>query len=328
MNSSAVLKELKNVLTIQAKSIQDSKAALGPSFVAAVNAIYHCRGKVVVTGVGKSGLIAQKIASTMSSTGTPAIYLHPSEAMHGNLGVVNKNDVMLAIGKSGESEEILTLLPSLRKIGCKIIALTANTNSSLAKASSLVLHTPIKKEACPLDLAPTTSSTVALAVGDALAITLMKMRGFSSEKFALYHPGGLLGKKLLLRVSDVMRKGKRNPVVRINASIKTLLDEISRKWTGAASIVDKKGKFVGLVTDYDIRKMLLKGNSILDISIRQIMNSKPTTIRPEELAIKAVDRMEMRQKPFTVLPVVDAKKKAVGIIHIHDLISQGLVQDQ
>jgi arabinose-5-phosphate isomerase len=296
--------------------------------VAAVNTLYNCKGKVVVTGVGKSGLIAQKIASTMSSTGTPAIYLHPSEAMHGNLGVVNRSDVVLAIGKSGESEEILTLLPSLRKIGSKIIALTGNRNSSLARAAAIVLFTPVKKEACPLDLAPTTSSTVALAIGDALAITLMKLRGFSSEKFALYHPGGLLGKKLLLRVSEVMRKGNRNPVVRVDADIKTLLDEISKKWTGAASIVDKKGKFTGLVTDYDIRQVLLNGKSLLNLSIREIMNPRPTTIHPDDLAIKAVDKMELRKKPFTVLPVVDGKKKAVGIIHIHDLIAQGLIQDQ
>jgi arabinose-5-phosphate isomerase len=319
-----LVREIRNVLKHQASSLMEASANVGSDFVRAIRLIHSCRGNLVVTGVGKSGLIAQKIASTFASTGTPSIFLHPSEALHGNLGVVRKNDVVLAIGKSGESEEILAILPSLRKIGAKIIALTANPKSSLARQSSVVLYTPIKREACPLNLAPTTSSTVAMVVGDALAIALMKLRGFKAENFALYHPGGLLGKQLLLKVADVMRGGRRNPVVKVNASMERLLTEISRKWTGACSIVDGNGRFLGLVTDFDIRKMLLNKKSVMDLKIKEVMNPHSTTVRDVSMAIEAVRLMEMRKKPFTVLPVLDARRRAVGMIHIHDLMMLGL----
>ncbi len=257
-----IVREIKNVFTVQSDSLRQARQYVGPSFEKAVRLILKCHSKVVVTGIGKSGLIAQKIASTFSSTGTPAIYLHPVEGMHGNLGVLHKNDVVIAIGKSGESEELLGILPTVRKIGAKVISITANSNSSLARQSTIVLNIPIKKEACPLNLAPTTSSTVALVVGDALAIALMKLRGFGPEKFALFHPGGLLGKRLILKVADVMRSGRRNPVVSIDDSIMELLVEISRKWTGAAAIVNKKGIFVGLVTDFDIRQAFAQGKTM------------------------------------------------------------------
>ncbi len=321
-----VTKEIQKVLRSQAESILSQIRFVGPPFNSAVKLISSCKGKLIVTGVGKSGVIAQKIASTFASTGTPAIYLHPSEAIHGNLGVVQRVDVILAVGKSGESEEILDLLPSFRKIGVKIISQTANKNSTLARSSDIVLYTPIDREVCPLNLAPTTSSTVALVVGDALAIALMKLKGFGAEHFALYHPGGLLGKKLLLRVSDVMRGGLRNPVISVTASMSALLREISNKWVGAASVVGKGNKFLGLVTDYDIRKALLSGKSVLKLSIKDVMNAKPTMIDEDEMATKAVEIMELRKKPLTVLPVVDARKRSVGIIHTHDLISLGLME--
>jgi arabinose-5-phosphate isomerase len=241
--------------------------------------------------------------------------------------VVHKNDVVFVIGKSGESEEILNILPSIRKIGAKVISLTANKHSSMARQSDIVLHVPIEKEACPLNLAPTTSSTVALVIGDAMAITLMKLRGFGPERFALYHPGGLLGKKLLLKVSDVMRGGRRNPVVHVKASMDRLLVEITRKWTGAASVVNEKGKLVGLVTDYDIRRAFAQGKVISSLNIRSIMKKNPIYIYSDERAVKALEIMEERKKPLTVLPVVDRKIRSVGMIHLHDLVSKGLIQE-
>lgn len=320
-----ILGEIKRVMAVQAASIKAASRHIGPSFRTAVEAMYRCRGKIIVTGIGKSGVVAQKIASTLASTGTPAIFLHPAEGLHGNLGIVDRKDLVLAVGKSGESEEILNLIPALKKLGARIVCLTANKNSTLAKHSSIVLHTPIKREVCPLNLAPTTSTTVTLVVGDALAIALMKLRGFDSESFALYHPGGLLGKKLLLRVSDVMRAGKNNPVVRIDASLKSLLLEITRKWTGAASIVNKKGTLVGLVTDFDLRWLVVNPQSQKEVTIRSIMNPRPTFVYADDMAMKALRIMESRKKPFTVLPVVDRKKKAVGMVHIHDLVTRGLV---
>jgi arabinose-5-phosphate isomerase len=319
-----ILREIRQIIAFQASGVSESKKYVGPAYARAVQTIFRCKGKIIVTGIGKSGVIAQKMASTLSSTGTPAIYLHPVEGMHGNLGVVHKNDVVFAIGKSGESEEILNMLPALRRIGAKVIALTANKNSSLARESSIVLHMPVRKEACPLNLAPTTSSTVALVIGDAIAIALMKMRGFGPENFALYHPGGLLGKQLLLKVSDVMRSGRRNPVVKITDSMDRLLVEISQKWTGAASVVDKKGRLLGLVTDYDIRRAFAEGKAIYKLSIRDVMNARPTFVRAEEKAVKALQIMESRQKPLTVLPVVDSQKRSVGMLHLHDLVTKGL----
>jgi len=327
MKSINVIKEIKRVLNIQAQGIRVVSNAVDLSFSRAVKMIFRCRGKVIVTGIGKSGLVAQKVASTLSSTGTPAVYLHPTEGMHGSLGVVGNNDVVLAIGKSGESEEILNILPSIRKIGAKVISITSNQASSLARQSSIVLHIPEFKEACPLNLAPTTSSTQSLVVGDAIAIALMKLRDFSPENFALFHPGGRIGKRLLLKVSDVMRGGKRNPVVRLTASVDRLLVEITRKWAGAASIVDKRGKLVGLVTDFDIRRAFARGKQISRLSIKDLMNKKPIHVYSDDLAVKVLQMMESRTKPLTVIPVVNRKKKSVGMIHLHDLVIKGLMEE-
>lgn len=320
------IREIKRVLSIQAESLKEAKRWIGYDFKKAVEIIDKCKGKLVVTGIGKSGLVAQKIASTLASTGTPSIFLHPTEGMHGNLGIVHKNDVVFAIGKSGESEEILNILPSIKKIGAKIICLTANKDSSLARQSSLVLFVPIQREACPLNLAPTASSTVAMVIGDAIAIALMKKRGTDADTFALYHPGGLLGKRLLYRVADVMRGGSRNPVVKISDSINRLLVEISQKWTGAASVVNQHGKFVGLVTDFDIRRAFSEGKTISQLKIKDIMNSSPTVIYDDQMAIDALKIMESRKKPFTVLPVLNRRRQSIGMLHLHDLVTKGLTQ--
>jgi len=324
MKHSEIDKEIRRVLDVEAAALKRARGAVNGAYSQAVQALARCRGKVIVTGVGKSGLIAQKVAATFSSTGTPAVYLDPTEAMHGGMGFVQKQDMILAIGKSGESDELNALLPHLRGIGAKLVAITANAQSTLAKQAHIVLVTPVDEEACPLNLAPTSSTTVALAVGDALAIALMKVRNFGPDHFARNHPAGRLGKRLTLRVSDIMRGGELNPIVPVKATVEELLIIITRLQAGAASIVDKKGLLVGLVTDFDIRRALASGHNPLQLKIADMMNPKPTTVRADEPAMRAVEIMENRRNPFNVLPVVDAQRRAVGMVQIHDLRARGL----
>jgi len=321
---SSIAQEIKQVFKLQIDTLARLQRQIDDTYEKAVRTLLGCRGKVILTGVGKSGIIAQKIASTMASTGTPAIYLHPSEGVHGNLGIVQRGDVVIAIGKSGESEELTNLLPSIKKIGAKVIAITANKNSSLARQAAIVLYTPIKKEACPLNLAPTSSTTAALVVGDSLAVTLMKHRGFTSETFALYHPGGQLGKRLNLTVEDLMRSGRGNPMIHVKTPVPRMLSEITAKRTGAISIVDHNKKLLGLVTDYDIRRAVEKGKNILKEKIEGIMNPTPIFVYSDEKAVKALEIMENRDKPISLLPVLNRKKRVVGMIHLHDLLSRGL----
>ena len=319
-----VLSEIRRVLDCEITALRQTRAGVARPYERAVELLAACRGKVILTGVGKSGAIAQKIAATFSSTGTPAVYLDPTEAMHGGMGLVQRQDLILAIGKSGESDELSALLPHLRSRGAKLIAVTANPKSTLARRADVILHTPITEEACPLNLAPTSSTTAALAVGDALAVALMKRRNFGADDFARNHPGGRLGKRLSLTVEDVMRAGTDNPVVRADAGMRRLLVEITRKQAGAASVVDARGRFIGLVTDYDLRRALENGRNPFALSIRDVMNPRPATIAPDESAAKAVAVMEDRKTPFNVLPVVDRRGRAVGLIQVHDLRARGL----
>ena len=320
----SILAEIRRVLSHEARALTRVGKAVDASYARAIDRLAACRGKVVVTGMGKSGLVAQKVAATFSSTGTPALFLDPAEAMHGGLGAVQKGDLVLAIGKSGESDELNILLPALRALGVRVIAMTAAPRSTLAKAADLVLLTPVDGEACPMNLAPTTSTTVAMAVGDALAVALMKRRDFKPELFARNHPGGKLGRRLTLRVRDVMRAGADNPVVRLGASTTELLSTITRLQAGAACVADARGRFLGLVTDFDIRRALASGGDFRRLTVAAIMNAKPTTILPDALAAEAVEIMEDRKNPFNVLPVVDAKGRSVGLIQIHDLRARGL----
>lgn len=320
----AIDREIKRVLDVEAAALRRVRAAVNGSYAEAVELLAACRGKVITTGVGKSGLIAQKIAATFSSTGTPAVYLDPTEAMHGGMGFVQKQDLVVALGKSGESDELNTLLPRLRDVGAKIIAITANDKSTLAQKAQVVLVTPIDEEACPLNLAPTSSTTAALAVGDALAVALMKVRNFGAEHFARNHPAGRLGKRLTLKVRDVMRGGEQNPTVPSTATVSELLIAITEKQAGAASIVDARGKFLGLVTDFDIRRALTSRKNVHSMKLADLMNKKATTVREDELAMKAVEIMENRKNPFNVLPVVDRAGRAVGMVQVHDLRARGL----
>lgn len=317
-------KEIRRVIGVEARALALLRRAVGRSYAEAVELLARCRGKVIVTGVGKSGFIAQKIAATLSSTGTPAAYLDPGDALHGGLGFIQRQDLVLAVGKSGESEELNRLLPALRSIGARLIALTASPRSTLAKHAAVVLEIPAVEEACPLNLAPTASTTAALAAGDALAVALMKRRNFKAEHFAANHPAGQIGRRLTLRARDIMRGGHLNPAVFVGDSVERLIVEITKKQAGAAAVTDRRGRLVGLVTDYDIRKALKKGGNIFTKNIRTIMNPRPTAIEESQPAVKAIALMENRKNPFNVLPVVDRARHAVGMIQIHDVRARGL----
>ena len=320
-----VISEIDRVFQLEIETLINVRESLNESYTAAVELLFSCTGKIVVSGAGKSGLIAQKIAATMVSTGTPAVSLHPGDAMHGDAGVIHEGDVFLGISKSGETAELLNLLPYLKQAKVPAISITASNDSSLTRGSKIVLYTPVDAEACPLNLAPTSSSTAALVVGDALAMALMKLRGFKPEHFALFHPGGQLGKRLTMTVADIMRSGENNPVVNVDGTLNAMLYEITGKLSGAVSVVDDEGQLLGLVTDRDIRNVLENGKDLFSLTITDIMNDNPTYIRTDEMAVTALDLMENRETPFMVLPVLEPNsKKVVGIMHLHDLVTKGL----
>ena len=319
-----ILEELRRVIRLEARALTHLEESLSTRFEEAVRMLEACQGKVILMGVGKSGLIANKISATMVSTGTPAVFLHGSEGMHGDIGIVAKDDIVLAIGKSGESEELLALLPFIRKIGARIIAITAKAESSLARGSDLVLITPIEEEACPLNMAPTCSTTAALVLGDAIAMALMKLRNFQPDDFALFHPGGQLGKRLLLTVGDCMRKGGANPVIDAAQSLRTMLCEMTSKRAGAVSVIDDQQRLLGIITDFDIRRILEEGQDPFGLTLPEMMNAKPKWVYEDEKAVNALEFMEKREKPISVLPVLDRQEKVVGMIHLHDLVSRGI----
>lgn len=319
-----ILEELRRVIRLEARALTHLEESLNVRFEEAVRMLQACQGKVILMGVGKSGLIANKISATMVSTGTPAVFLHGSEGMHGDIGIVAKDDIVLAIGKSGESAELLVLLPFIRKIGARIMSITANAESRLARGSDLVLITPIEEEACPLNMAPTCSTTAALVLGDAIAMALMKLRNFQPDDFALFHPGGQLGKRLLLTVGDCMRKGDANPVIDVAQSLRTMLCEMTSKRAGAVSVIDAQQRLLGLITDFDIRRTLEEGQDPFGLTLSEIMNAKPNWVYEDEKAVNALQFMEKRDKPISVLPVLDRQEKVVGMIHLHDLVGQGL----
>ena len=320
-----VPEEIRRVFELEIQTLEQVRDSTDGTYTKAVEMLFNCAGKVVVTGMGKSGIVARKIASTMVSTGTPAVFLHPADAMHGDLGITLAGDVVLALSKSGETEEISSILIYSKNIGVPVISITANLGSTLAKNSNLVLFTPVDEEACPLNLAPTSSTTAALVVGDALAMILMKMRGFNPEQFASVHPGGRLGKRLLTKVSDIMRAGENNPVISIDDTVRNMLYEISSKRCGAVSVIDDQDRLMGLVTDFDVRNFLEQDIDVFSRGISEIMNQTPTHIFSDERAVIALDLMENREKPFMVLPVLDrTTMKVVGMMHIHDLISLGI----
>ncbi len=317
-----ILQQAKQVLEIEYKAIKEMIPRLDQNFEQAVEIISACRGRVVVTGIGKSGLVGRKISATLASTGTPSFYLHPTEGAHGDMGMVMKGDVILAISYSGENEELLKLLPAIKGMGLPLITLTGMFHSNMAKASDVVLNTKVNKEACPYNLAPTASTTVTMALGDALAITLLLKKGFQKKDFAALHPGGTLGRKLLLRVGDIMRSGKNNPVISKHKTVKEALLVMTALRLGAVNIVDHQGKLTGFFTDGDLRRHLQKGENILFERISTVMTKKPFTITPDRMATEAARIMQERN--FDNIPVVDEKNRPVGIIDERDLLAKGL----
>ena len=311
------LETAKRVLRIEAEAIQGLSARLDGRFERAVETLLACKGRVVVTGMGKSGLIGRKIAATFSSTGTPSTFLHPAEALHGDLGMVLAGDAVLAISYGGETEEIVALLPTIKRLALPLVTLTGNLKSTLASASDVVLDTGVREEACTLNLAPTASTAAAMAMGDALAIALLERRGFSQDDFAALHPGGRLGKKLL-RARDLMHAGEAMPRVSLEAKIPAVIYEISRHGLGMTTVVDARGALAGIVTDGDLRRLMeRRRGAAFELSAKECLTPQPVTIGPEEFASAALHRMEERK--ITSVIVVDGDGRALGVLHVHDL---------
>jgi arabinose-5-phosphate isomerase len=313
----------KRVLRMESDALRRLIGRIDIKFDKAIGAIYRTKGRVIVTGMGKPGFIAQKISATLSSTGTPSLYLNPAEALHGDLGRVTKDDIIIALSNSGETEEIVKFLPIVKKIGARLVAITGNPASTLARNSDHVINVSVRREACPMGLAPTTSTTAMLAMGDALAVALLEKKGFKEKDFAFYHPGGILGKRLILKVSDIMRKGAANPIVRDTQEIKKVLYAITKARAGSASVVNSKGKLVGIFTDGDLRRHFETGPGLIDYKVASVMTKNPTVIKKDRLAAEAFDIL--RSKRIDELPVVDDHHRPIGLLDVQDLLKAGLV---
>ena len=317
------VQEARRILRIEADAIRKLIPRLGKSFDEALELLYECRGRVIVSGMGKAGFIAGKISATLSSTGTPSLYLHPAEAFHGDLGRVTEDDRVILLSHSGETEEMVKLLSPLKKIGVKTIAMTGNHESALAKNADVVLDISVDREACPLGLAPSTSTAVSLAMGDALALTLSKKKGFKEEDFAFLHPGGSLGKKLI-KVKDLMRTGKSNPVVNQRIPVKEALFTITQARAGSCTVVTGSRKLVGIFTDGDLRRHLREsGEKILFLPIGEVVTRNPLTVQEDKLAAEALHLL--REKKIDELPVVDDEGRVVGLLDVQDLLKAGFV---
>lgn len=321
MSTSNIITNGKEAIRIEAEALQALTERIDASFQAAVELILGSSGRVIVTGMGKSGLIARKIVATLNSTGTPSFYLHPGDAIHGDLGMVRDEDVVMILSKSGNTQEVLHILPMFEQIGVKLIAVVGESNSIIAQKADVVLDASVKEEACPHNLAPTTSTTVALALGDALSVALLKEREFTAEDFAKFHPGGILGKRLLLRIKEIMYTGDQIPIVHQAVPLKDAILEITSKRLGATMVVDDEGALSGIITDGDLRRLLERDTDMKNLLAYDVMNRTPKTIQSSMLASTALETME--EYKITQLVVVENRKPA-GIIHLHDLIQLGL----
>ena len=319
---SKVLESAKEVLEIEANSILRMKDTVGEEFERAIDILYNCKGRVIVTGMGKSGLIGKKIAATMSSTGTPAYFLHPAESTHGDSGVITRNDVIIAISNSGETQELMNLLPLIKRFGCPMIGMTGNVNSTLGKTSEVVLDVSVEREADTLGKAPTSSTTVTLAMGDALAVCLMEKKGFTKEDFLMFHPSGKLGKGLTYKVSDLMITGEKMPLVSEQDSFQNVIKTISEYKLGMAMVLDSKRQLVGVLTDGDIRRTVIKYPDTKDLKVCDVMTVNPKRITSDAYAASALNLME--KFSITALAVVDENNIPVGVIHVHDLLRAGV----
>lgn len=313
-----MIDQARQVLRIEADAVASLIDRIGDPFVAACRLILDCKGRVVVSGIGKSGHVARKLAATLASTGTPAFFVHPAEASHGDLGMVTRDDVVIALSYSGHTDELLAIIVPLKRQGARLISITGDPDSPLARQSDVHLDGHIDREACPLNLAPTASTTAALALGDALAVALLDARGFDADDFARSHPGGSLGRRLLTLVSDVMRTGDALPTVPSGASLPAAILEVTRKRMGMTAVVAADGRLAGLFTDGDLRRVLERTTEFGKLIVDEVMTRSPTAIAPDALAVEAVRRMEERR--ISQLPVVDAEGRMVGALHIHDLL--------
>ncbi len=318
-----IKQKAKEVIRKEAEAIADLERKIDDNFIKAVELILKCKGRVIVTGIGKSGLIGKKIAATLTSTGTAAFFLHPTEGIHGDLGMVQKNDVVIAITKSGGTDEVYQLIPLFKRLGVPIITFTGNLHSPVAEKSDVVIDVSVKQEACPYNLIPTSSTTAALVMGDALAIALLDEHHFSSEDFALLHPGGHLGRKLLLKVSDIMHTGEQIPLVSEETDMKQVILEMTSKRLGTTTVVNQKGELVGIFTDGDLRRLVEKTDDIFSLKARQVMTKNPKTIDGDELAAKALNLMESYS--ITSLIITNGKREPIGIVHLHDILKAGVV---
>lgn len=312
----------KEVLDIEANSILRLKNNIGEDFDKAIDLLYNCKGRVIITGMGKSGLIGRKIAATLTSTGTPSYFLHPAESTHGDSGIITRNDVVIAISNSGETQELLNLLPLIKRFGVSMIGMTGKTNSTLANSSDVVLDISVEREACPLNKAPTASTTATLAMGDALAVCLLEKRGFSEEDFLVFHPSGALGKGFLYRVEDLMLTGEKLPLAKENEHFVDVIEIISSHKLGMAMIINDQGELTGVLTDGDIRRTLMKHNNIQSLIIKDVMTQNPKRISKSDYGASALHLME--KYSITALAVVDTDNKPIGVIHIHDLLKAGV----
>ena len=321
-NSQQIIDFAQNILSIEAEEINNAKSTIDAKFVKLAKLILSCRGRIVLSGMGKSGHIARKIASTFSSTGTAAFFMHPGEASHGDLGMIQREDIVIFFSNSGKSDELTAIIPNIKRIGAKIISITNNNASFLTSQSDIHINLNVKKEACPLGLAPTASSTVALAFGDALALSVLDLKEFTAEDFIRSHPGGNLGKNILLKVSDIMRKDKEIPIISSSQSIGDAIKEISNKLLGFTAVVNKNGQPIGIFTDGDLRRALLKNYSLTD-SIEDVMTKKPITLIDNQLAIDAINKME--DSKINSFLVLNIKGDLVGVINLQDLLKSKVI---
>ncbi len=315
------LEEARNVLRIEAEGILSLIERIDDNFTRMVNIIYDCKGRVIVGGIGKSGIVGRKIVATLNSTGTRSLFLHPVEAMHGDLGIVSQDDIFLALSNSGETDEINILVPRIQQIGCKVVAFTGNKNSTLSREADVVIDVGVAREACPLGLAPTASTTAMLAMGDALAVVLINRRHFNSGDFKRFHPAGVLGHRLSSKVKDIMLTGDHIPMVSDGASMPEAIKEIDRPGLGATFVVDGERRLLGIITDGDIRRSLVKNQPIFDLFAENLMTRSPLFLGANAPAYDALNLMEQHQ--ITVLPIIDDQRKVIGILHLHDILGKG-----
>ena len=321
-----IIEQAQKVLAVEAQAIERLIPRIDEHFIKAIELLLDCKGRVIVTGMGKSGLVGKKIAATLASTGTPSFFLHPAEGIHGDLGMVTADDVVISLSNSGETTEVVSILPIIKRIGASIIAMCGNSQSTMAFNADVFIDVSVAEEACPLGLAPTASTTATLAMGDAIAVVLLSKRKFTPEDFALFHPGGSLGRKLLLTVENVMHSGEDNPIVSAENNVKEALFVMTSKGLGATAVVDQSGCLLGILTDGDIRRGLETGHQFLEESVVNIMTKTPKTITADKLAAAALSIMEKNKpRPITVLPVVDKNNFVIGIVHLTDLLRQGVV---